>query len=126
MKPKLFFQPASPYRIQLDIDNNADLKLFYKYLPWLSCILHEIGQEHRGISMQRSRSGNWHVEIALSKPMPKIERICIAAIMGSDRARELCNWERYKFKSQFPILFIKKDLQGNKILVTKKNFRKLR
>jgi len=100
--------PANPYTLQLDIDNNQDLKLFLCQLPWLSCIMHETKQELRAISLTRSRSGRrWHAEIKLSKPMKVMGRIALQAIMGSDRARELCNWERVQFGSTHPILFIK-------------------
>jgi hypothetical protein len=107
---RLKFKPATPYTIQLDIDNNADLKLFFQHLGWLSCIMNETKQELRGISLERSRSGkHWHAEISLSKPLPVMTRIALAAIMGSDRSRELCNFERVQFKSPYPILFFKKE-----------------
>ena len=105
---RLKFQPANPYTVQLDLDNHASLKLFLQQLPWLSCIMHESKQELRGVSLSRSRNGNWHGEIRLSKPKPVVERIALAAIMGSDRARELCNFERVQFKSPHPVLFFKK------------------
>lgn len=104
---RLKFIPANPYTVQLDLDQHSDLKHFMGQLPWLSCIMHETKQELRGISISRSRSGNWHAEIKLSKPLPAINRVAIAAIMGSDRARELCNFERLQFGSKHPILFFK-------------------
>lgn len=100
--------PANPYTLQFDIDNNSDLRIFLRHLPWFSCIMHESKQELKAVNFERSRSGNWHVEIKLSKPLQVIERICLQAIMGSDRSRELCNWERVKFGSTHPILFIKR------------------
>jgi hypothetical protein len=90
------------------LDTHADLKHFLKYLPWFSCIMHETNQELRAVSLTRSRSGNWHGEIKLSKPKPVIERIAIAAVMGSDLARELCNLERVYFRSNFPVLLLKR------------------
>lgn len=102
------FIPANPHTLQFDIDNNRDLKHFLKCLPWFSCMTHEMKMELRAVNFERSRSGNWHVCIKLSKPLRTIERIALQAILGSDRARELCNWERYRFRSVHPILFIKK------------------
>jgi len=105
---KYTFQPASPYVVQLDIDKTDDLVIFHKHIAWLSCIMNESGQPLRGFSETRSRSGkHWHVEILLSRPRPVIWRIALAAIMGSDRARELCNFERVQFGSKYPILFWK-------------------
>lgn len=110
MTHPLRFLPASPYRLQLDIDSAADLQHFYRLLPWFSCILNEHHAPLRGHSLKRSRSGRrWHVEIYLSRPMKKIERIMLQAILGSDRARELCNYERVLCKSTHPILFIQKS-----------------
>lgn len=106
---RLNFQPANPYVVQLDIDNTDDLVLFHKHILWLSCIMNESKQPLRGFSESRSRSGKrWHVEIRLSRPKPVVWRIALAAVMGSDRARELCNLERVIFKSKYPILFWKK------------------
>lgn len=105
---RLRFEPANPYLLQLDLDTHASLKLFLHQLPWLSCVMHESGQELRGISLARSRGGNWHATVHLSKPKKLMERIALQAIMGSDRARELCNWERGTFGSAHPILFFKR------------------
>lgn len=106
---RLSFQPANPYVVQLDIDRSEDLVIFHKQILWLSCIMNESGQPLRGFSETRSRSGKrWHVEIRLSRPRPVMWRIALAAIMGSDRARELCNFERVQFKSKYPVLFWKK------------------
>lgn len=105
---RLQFIPANPRMLQLDLDTHAALKLFLQQLPWFSCIMHESKQELRAVSLTRSRGGNWHAEIRLSKPLPVITRIALQAVMGSDRARELCNLERVFFKSSHPILFLKK------------------
>lgn len=112
---RLKFIPANPYTVQLDLDTHSALKLFLQQLPWLSCIMHETGQELRGVSITRSRNGNWHGEIKLSKPAPVMTRIALAAIMGSDRARELCNFERVQFRSKFPVLFFKKVCKSKKL-----------
>lgn len=105
---RLRFQPANPYVVQLDIDNTDDLVHFHKQITWLSCIMNESGQPLKAFSETRSRSGrNWHVEIRLSRPRPVIWRIALAAIMGSDRARELCSFERVQFRSKYPVLFFK-------------------
>jgi hypothetical protein len=105
---RLRFEPSNPYTLQLDLDTHASLKLFLHQLPWLSCIMHESKQELRAVSLSRSRNGNWHATVSLSRPKTVLERIALQAIMGSDRARELCNWERVQFKSPHPILFLKR------------------
>lgn len=106
---RLRFQPANPYVVQLDVDNTDDLVLFHKHILWLSCIMNEAKMPLRGFSETRSRSGrHWHVEIRLSRPMTVWQRIAIAAVMGSDRSRELCCIERVIFGAKYPILFWKK------------------
>lgn len=112
MKKRLKFIPANPYTVQLDLDTHASLELFLQQLPWLSCIMHESKQELRSVSFARSRNGNWHGEIKLSRPLPVMHRIALAAIMGSDRARELCNFERVQFRSKYPVLLFKKARKG--------------
>ena len=110
MSRRLKFVTADPWTLQLDIDNGPDLAHFLKQLPWFSCIMYSTKQELRAVSLTRSRSGkHWHVEVKLSKPKKVVERIALQAIMGSDRARELCNLERVYFKSSTPILFLKKE-----------------
>ena len=109
---KLKFVPANPYTVQLDIDSTDDLVLFHRHIQWLSCIMNECGEPLRAFSETRSRSGKrWHVEIKLSKPKPVMWRIALAAIMGSDRARELCNFERVTSNSKYPILFWKEIMK---------------
>ena len=112
---RLRFVPADPWTLQLDLDRHADLKHFLKVLPWFSCIMHETRQELRSVSLERSRNGNWHAEVKLSKPKCVIERIALQSILGSDLARELCNIERFYFKSAIPILFLKKPRRKKRV-----------
>jgi hypothetical protein len=101
------FTPAQPDTIQLDIDSADDLKIFYAALPWLSCIAHEHGFPIREMHFRTSSTrSHYHVSIRLAKRLPLMERIALQAILGSDRARELCNWERVKCRSAHPILLI--------------------
>ncbi len=110
------FTPARPDTLQLDIDSADDLKIFYGALPWLSCIAHEHGFPIREMHYRQSRtSGHWHISIRFAKRLPLIERIALQAICGSDRARELCNWERVKCKSAHPILLIQKSPRTDRI-----------
>jgi hypothetical protein len=110
---RLSFQPCNSYTVQLDIDNTDDLVLFHKHMLWLSCIMNEAKQPLRGFSESRSRSGkHWHVEIKLSRPLPVMTRIAIASFMGSDRAREMCSFERVMFSSKYPVLFWKKKIKN--------------
>jgi len=114
------FTPASPDTLQLDIDNADDLKIFYAALPWLSCIAHEHGFPIREMTYRQSRtSGHWHVSIRFAKRLPLMERIALQAICGSDRARELCNWERVKCKSAHPILLIQKSPSSHTLAIRK-------
>jgi len=101
------YRPARPDTLQLDIDSAADLVHFHRCLPWLSCICAEQGMAIRWLTETRSRSGrHWHVEIRVGRRLTILERIALQAILGSDRMRELCNWERWKCKSTHPILLI--------------------
>lgn len=104
---RLRYRPAPANVLQLDIDSSTDLVHFHKCLPWLSCICAEHGFAIRHLTETRSRSGrHWHVEITLGKRLKLIERIALQAILGSDRMRELCNWERWLCRSTHPILLI--------------------
>jgi hypothetical protein len=129
---RLHFQPSNPFTVQLDIDTSYDLILFHKHIAWLSCIMNENREPLRAFSETRSRSGKrWHVEIKLSVAKPLVWRIMLAAIMGSDRARELCNFERMMTHSKYPILFWKKASNSdgasgktNRQLSTKRSIKK--
>lgn len=101
------FVPADARTLQFDIDRAEDLVLFHRCLPWISCIFHETKIGLRALSYVQSRSrSHWHVTIKLRKPLKIIERIALQAILGSDRVRELCNYERYRARSAYPILLV--------------------
>lgn len=101
------FVPSDARTLQFDIDRADDLVLFHRVLPWISCIFHETGIGLRALSYVQSRSrSHWHVTIKLRKPLRIIERIALQAICGSDRVRELCNYERYRARSAYPILLV--------------------
>ena len=101
------FTPADARTLQLDIDSAADLVHFHRVLPWLSCICEETGIIIRGINYRRStRRAHWHVTIRTRARLRLMERLALQAILGSDRMRELCNWERIRARSAYPILLI--------------------
>jgi hypothetical protein len=103
------FVPSDSKTLQLDIDSEQDLVHFHKSLVWFSCICEEHGIIIRAMSEKRSRKrGHWHVTIKLGSRLRIMERIGLQAILGSDRTRELCNWERFRCKSSHPILFIER------------------
>lgn len=98
------FEPCRRNELQLDIDTADELQHFYRCLPWLSCIAAEHGWPIRAMSYRRSRSGHWHITITFPRRLRHMERIALQAILGSDRVRELCNWERVLCRSTHPIL----------------------
>lgn len=101
------FTPGDARTLQLDIDRAEDLVLFHRALPWISCIFHETGIGLHAISYRKSRRrAHWHITIRTTKRLKIIERIALQAILGSDRIRELCNYERYRARSAYPILLI--------------------
>lgn len=107
MSRRRTFTPAGPRTIQLDIDCAADLVHFHRVLPWLSCIAEETGIILTAVSERRStRRGHWHVTIRTRRAVPVMERLALQAILGSDRMRELCNWERIRARSSYPILLV--------------------
>lgn len=99
------FTPCPRNAVQLDIDRADDLQHFYRCLPWLSCIAAEHGWPIRAMSYAHSRSGRWHITVTFPRRLTRMEQIALQAILGSDRARELCNWERIHCRSSHPILF---------------------
>ena len=79
--------------LQLDFDsptNPADL-----YWKQVSC-LHECLQVLLGQPVfTKSKSGNWHARIKLSKNLSDTERIILQLLLGSDPAREGNNLARW-------------------------------
>jgi hypothetical protein len=101
------FTPADARTLQLDIDSALDLVHFHRVLPWLSCIAEETGLVILAISYRRSRRrAHWHITIRFRARLCLLERLALQAILGSDRMRELCNWERIRARSAYPILLI--------------------
>lgn len=124
MTSRLSFIDADARTLQLDIDSGDELTQFWSRLKWFSCMADSasgLGLRLRGVSVTKSRHGNWHVEIKLGARLRIIERIALQAILGSDRDRELCNWERYRFHSTYPILFVKETQNGNRRQGTKEH-----
>ena len=109
------FTPADRRTIQLDVDTAADLQHFYRCLPWLSCIANEHGWPIRAMSYTRSRSNHWHITIRFPRTLTRIEQVALQAILGSDRARELCNYERLLCRSSHPILLAHRPAGRRKV-----------
>jgi hypothetical protein len=105
----LHFEPADSRTLQVDLDGARELAFYWLQLLRFSAKCSELGIVLDAVSLTRSRSGkHWHAEIKMRKSMKLIERIALQAILGSDRSRELCNWERARLGSPHPVLFIKK------------------
>jgi len=103
----LDFVPSSSRTLQLDIDSQR-IDLFER-LPIVLRILGQLEISFDAIGQWRSRSGNWHVEIAISRRLRLIERTLIQAALGSDGVRELSNYLRIKKHDPYPILFFERS-----------------
>jgi hypothetical protein len=96
---------SDDYQLQLDLDTPADLQRWVKLEPWVRKQL-----SVHCIERWLSKSGNTHVLIRLSYPMPPVERVAWQAGLGSDRKRELLSLRDIKVGNEFPcMLFRPKD-----------------
>jgi len=53
-----------------------------------------LGPSIKSIGYVRSSSGNTHIVVYLSEPIPERDAVIYAALMGSDFRRECLNWRR--------------------------------
>jgi len=53
-----------------------------------------LGPSVKSIGYVRSSSGNTHITVYLSEPIPERDAVIYAALMGSDFRRECLNWRR--------------------------------
>lgn len=98
------FTPASRVMLQIDIDNARDLAHCWRVLPLLARwrVIVAI-EQHRS-----QRRGHWHVTVILSRQLGRWEQIALQTILGSDRVREWCNWQRVTRRAPYPILFLER------------------
>jgi hypothetical protein len=91
--------------LQLDLDSREALDRYDAMRPVLvsNCLLSPTAVE----DLRRSRSGNFHVTLTLSKPLPVEERIMLQALLGSDLKREALSLARTRAGNQFPVLLFR-------------------
>jgi hypothetical protein len=84
---------AKPDELQLDFDSSINPNDFYwEHLS----LLHDCFQVLLGLPIfTKSKSGNWHARIKLSKELSDCERIALQLLLGSDPAREGNNLARW-------------------------------
>lgn len=108
-------------QIQADIDEKnarAARRSLRKTLTALNILERETGFRYRAIEAHHSKSGKGiHVTVTLPGPLPAIERIFFACLLGSDKWRELLNYVRVCKRSPKPILFWEKGKRRGKALL---------
>jgi hypothetical protein len=66
-----------------------------KYIDTFNVRARELlGPSVKSIGYVRSSSGNTHIVVYLSEPIPERDAVIYAALMGSDFRRECLNWRR--------------------------------
>jgi len=104
-RQNLMFVPAAANVLQIDRD--ASDRSFKETQSLGS--LTEMGLiVDRKVSMSRSGQG-FHETIVLSKKLPIMERIALAAALGDDPVRVVLNWTRARAGDPHPILFLEKN-----------------
>lgn len=105
-KNKRIAVPAHSRTIQVDLDNTQS-RARYR-------LMRRIFREHKRIpwsssSVTRSNTHNHlHVTLFLDEPMPAMERLLLASILGDDPVRSLKNYCRVKNRAPAPILLFEK------------------
>jgi intein/homing endonuclease len=100
----LYFYPAPPDTLQLDLDTKSSREIFKQQLK----LLRKLPLNFRILKVKKyvSRTGNQHICIQTSKHLSYMERILLQALLGSDLKREIRNYGRVKNRSPFPILLL--------------------
>lgn len=94
---------ASDLIIQLDLDSAADVSVFERH----SGRLKDLGLAVASAESWPSKSGNKHVQITLSAPVPILERIAVQCVLGSDRKREFLAMRDVKAGYEFPLMLFR-------------------
>jgi hypothetical protein len=94
---------ATDYMLQLDLDTIPDLSIWGRY----ESRLQNLGVSVKNVESWPSKSGNKHVVIHLTDPVPVIERIAIQLILGSDRKRESLAFRDVKAGYEFPLMLFR-------------------
>jgi hypothetical protein len=97
---------ATDYTIQLDLDTAADVAVWARHEHRV-LDFGVLGFPVKSVESWPSKSGNKHVLIHLSEPVPAIERIAIQLILGSDRKRESLAFRGIKAGSEFPLMLFR-------------------
>ena len=93
------------YQLQLDIDTERAMQIFYELKPVLDKYYGIVG-----CVIEDSRSGfpKRHVTLTLRGTVTNMERIALQACLGSDRVRELLGVIQERAGDPHPTLFLEK------------------
>lgn len=91
------------YTLQLDLDTAADVKAW----EWAQHRLDHVGIKPQSIETWASKSGNTHVVIRLTEPLPVLHRIGLQAALGSDRRREFLSFRDVSRGYEFPVMLFR-------------------
>lgn len=98
--------PAKPNEIQIDIDSRRDLQFHHRQWKAFRKALEIAGFSGWTRRIKRSRNGNWHISVYMPfDTLSHVSSIGIAAVLGSDRVRELMNLSRVMRGSRHPVVF---------------------
>lgn len=114
-REKLTVVEPAQNELQIDIDSGRSLRKYSRQKEILDRAGITKGWKEK---LNASRTpGHCHITITLPRPMPILERIGLAAILGDDPPRAAFNYARAKNKNSLPVVFFERNpkcIQKNK------------
>lgn len=93
---------ADAYTLQLDLDSDEDYVTFVNQLEKLKHFM-AVGD----VEELKSRGGNRHILVKLTKRLAVRDRILLQACLGSDPVRELLSYRRVLADDPNPVLLLR-------------------
>lgn len=95
-----------PNEIQVDLDSLRDLHVFSRQYRMLDS--RGLTRHWRVKVAASFARGHVHVTIRLPRAKPLIERVYLAALLGSDLKREAFNYIRVRCRRKIPVAFFER------------------
>lgn len=95
-----------PNELFVDIDDDASLVVFTEHVAAVKALLP--GTTYRLRPSPSGTPGRFHATVVLSREVMTLERICLQALLGSDRLHELLSWVSYSNGNKTPTVFFER------------------
>lgn len=111
-KRGLVIKKPTERELFIDIDSNAQLKIFREHLKLVQTI---VGCSYTKTRSPSRKPGHWHIVVTTddTKVMP-FDRILLQALLGSDLKREALSWLRLLRGVPDPTVFFERPARGGK------------